>query len=198
MKKMMLILSLFIMGLVFITTSCVSLSFEDGTLSIGGNTEKEPEELGNPNDYVLIFGNTGKFGKLKFAQTNSDLEPCYRKSNDYKDNSFYLTPVKKEGTYHLFYYQGVFKQGMSIMYDSDFVIEVQPTKFDFTPRNGGLYYFGELQEQKEYSKSYDIKDVDLVKTEEAELKALKTILKERFTGTVWESVILERIEELEK
>ena len=198
MKKMGSILSLFIMGLVFITTSCASLSFEDGTLTFGGETEEAPEELGNPNEYVLIFGNTGNFSRLKFAQTNSDLEPCNRKSTDYKDNIFYLTPVKKGGTYHFYYYRGVYREGMTTVYDGDFALGVQPNKFDFTPQKGGLYFFGELQEQKGYNKSYDIKDVEVVKTEEAELKALKTILKECFTGTVWETVIKERIEELEK
>ena len=198
MKKMGSILSLFIMGLVFITTSCASLSFEDGTLTFGGETEEAPEELGNPNEYVLVFGNTGNFSKLQFAQTNSSLEPCYRGANEYKDSSFYLTPVKKGGTYHFFSYRGLYRQGITSNYDASFLLGVQPNKFDFTPSKGGLYFFGELSEQEGYDKSFDIKDVEVIKTEEAELRALKTILKERFTGTVWESVILERIEELEK
>ena len=198
MKKIMLILSLTIFGLIFITTSCVSLSFDGGSLTIGGETEKEPEELGNPNEYVLIFGNTGNFSDLQFAQTNSSLEPCNRGANEYKDSSFYLTPVKKGGTYHFFSYKSFLKKGITSIYDANFLLGVQPNKFDFTPSKCGLYFFGEFSEQEEYDKSFDIKDVELIKTEEAELRALKTILNERFTGTVWESVILERIEELEK
>ena len=175
MKK--IILSSILLMLVFTLVGCLS------------TPKLKPEDCGSPEECVLVYGVVANSIDTRFAQMDPTYPPHFTKASPVTGQTFIISNVVPGSRYQLLSYDFAEIYGNKTFYFTR-VYGVDGSEFDFlAPDKPGLYYYNQLKNPKEATKS------EILASLMYESKHLKDLAK-FFKGSAWEELIVNRLDEV--